>query len=189
MLVRLLSPPVERSTAREDGVGVMLDRLLLCSGRVSKGYSSLPSLGWGAPSESSGWARGTLGSWMVLGEELTGFQSRDAGVRGAGCSRKEKWKMRWVRDQRAGGGSERGANADDGEVGNGGRAVDAVVAACLGLEAGEDGRREGEMMVEAALAMAMAKAVMELLVLLGTSDGEGARGKLEFRRATRDRDT
>lgn len=112
--MRLLSPPVERSTTREEGA--TLCRLRRCSGSVSRGYSSRPSLGLKAPSPICGCSTGTLGSARLRGEELTGFHSREAGGRGSG-ERKLKLKMRFVRLQRAGGGGECGASERGGDDG------------------------------------------------------------------------
>jgi hypothetical protein len=112
MLVRPLSPPVLRSTIREEGA--TLWRLRRCSGRVRSGYSSRPSV-LREPSASCGWMTGRLGRAKARGEELTGFHRREAGARGSEGVRKLKPKMRFVKLQRAGGRGDSG-----GAVGRGG---------------------------------------------------------------------
>ena len=116
ILVRPLSPPVERSTTREEGA--MLWRLRRCSGSVRRGYSSRPSVGIGRPSAICGCWTGTFGRVRLRGEELMGFHSREAGARGSE-ERKLKLKMRFVWLQRAGcgGGSDCGANVRGGDDG------------------------------------------------------------------------
>jgi hypothetical protein len=116
ILVRPLSPPVERSTTREERV--MLWRLRRCSGSVRRGYSSRPSVGLGRPSTICGCWTGTFGRARLRGEELTGFHSREAGARGSE-ERKLKLKIRFVWLQRAGWGrgSDCGANVRGGDDG------------------------------------------------------------------------
>ena len=84
-LVRLLSPPVERSTTRDEGAGLW--RLRRCSGRVRRGYSSRVStvvVRGRRLSASSGCWTGMFGRARVRGEELTGFHRREAGGRREG---------------------------------------------------------------------------------------------------------
>jgi hypothetical protein len=70
---------------------------------------------------------GKFGSAGVRGDELIGFQSRDAGARGSAAP-KLKLKMRFVRLQRAGWGGGCGWNAAAvGERGEDGRLLEAVL--------------------------------------------------------------
>jgi hypothetical protein len=81
MLVRLLimlSSPVERSTASDDGA-----RLWRCCGSVSSGYSSRSpaAAGGGGDTGRLGY-EGNCWTARVRGDEFTGFQSLEAGGRG-----------------------------------------------------------------------------------------------------------
>jgi hypothetical protein len=125
MLVRplMLSSPVERWTARDEGAGDW--RLRRCCGRVSSGYSSraserVPSTGrlgysWRGADEGGG--TGRFWTAKARGDELTGFQRRDAGWRGGPwySERRFRLKMRFVSDQRAGTGDDGAGGADEAE--------------------------------------------------------------------------
>jgi hypothetical protein len=133
MLVRplMLSSPVERSTASDDGAGLW--RLWRRCGRVSSGYSSRSPAALGSSMGRLGRCCGGCATARVRGDELTGFQRREAGGRGGPAYRLRsglKLKTRFVSDQRAGSGDAAGGT-DAEEDGREGAVVRAEIVAVV----------------------------------------------------------